>query len=246
MTRDAMTLPGLPGVWDRPPTAEDDGPPGRETGPRGFPERAPSAGERSVSADADRPADAGAPLAPADRQGLSRELHDCVAHAIVVGLNSIELSEFYAADGRPERARDKRTDAVRFLQQALHTVKELATRLRTPGTDHRLAAHPPAPVPVSAADVSEVYLILREALGNALAHAGADDITISLRTRNGMLLADVVDDGNGLDSCGREGSPGLGLASMKERAALLGGSLHTSPGPQGGTRITVTVPLVAQ
>lgn len=237
MTRNATTLPGRTGILDRPPIAEGDGPPGREVGP-GRPAETPADGDGST--------EAGAALAPSDRQGLSRELHDRVAHAIVVGLNSLELSEFYADDGRPERARDKRTDAVRFLHQALHTAKELATRLRTSGTEPRHALHPPRPAPAGTTDVGEIYLILREAVGNALAHAGADDITISLCTRGGTMVAEVADDGSGLQRGGRERSTGLGLASMQERAALLGGSLRTGPGPGGGTRITVTVPLAAR
>ena len=246
MTRNAMTLPRCTGVLDRPPTAADDRPPGRDAGPDSAAERGTSRDGRAAPADGSEAIEADAALAPSDRQGLSRELHDRVAHAIVVGLNSLELSEFYADDGRPERARDKRTDAVRFLHQALHTAKELSARLRTPGADQRTAEQPPHTAPAGTADVGEIYLILREAVGNALAHAGADDITISLHTRDGTMVAEVADDGSGLQCGGRERSPGLGLSSMQERAALLGGSLRTGPGPRGGTRITVTVPLAAR
>ncbi|MER7394094.1 ATP-binding protein [Streptomyces sp. NPDC000151] len=246
MTRNATTPQGRAGVLDRPPIAEDGGPPGRAAA-ASIPAagRAPADG-RERTAGGDRPAGADDLLAPADRQRLSRELHDRVAHAIVVGLNSLELSEFYAADDRAERARDKWADAVRLLHQALHTTKELATRLRTPGAELQRALSHPRPAPPGSVDVGEIYLILREAVGNALAHAGAEDITISLRTREGAMVAEVADDGSGLQRGERDRSAGLGLTSMKERAALLGGSLRTSPGPHGGTRITLTVPLAAR
>src|SRR5690606_9613577 len=68
-------------------------------------------------------------LLPAQqRQALSRELHDRVAHAIAVGLNCLELSDRYALSGATERANAKRADALRGLRQALAAARDLATQ----------------------------------------------------------------------------------------------------------------------
>jgi len=52
----------------------------------------------------------------------------------------------------------------------------------------------------------------------------------------------VDDDGRGVSEA-REAPPGLGLTSMRERAALMGGTFVMSPSPLGGTRVTVSVPV---
>lgn len=194
----------------------------------------------------------------AERKALSRELHDWVAHSIAVGLNCMEMSDYYAAEDRFEEARSKRDDATEAFRQALGMTRALAARVRTPRAGGPLVEGAPAvkaPVagPAEAGGYErfdpEVFLILREAVGNALTHSGADDITIRLQTGGETMVAAVEDDGSGPGG-GRpvpeDETAGLGLRSMLERAALLGGSFTVTPRPSGGTRVDVTVPMAAR
>lgn len=86
-----------------------------------------------------------------------------------------------------------------------------------------------------------LYRIAQEALHNVVRHSGARQAEVRLTGDGASLVLQISDPGIGFDvkSSQREG---LGLASMRERAAFLRGQLviHTSPG--GGTRIGVRVP----
>jgi signal transduction histidine kinase len=84
------------------------------------------------------------------------------------------------------------------------------------------------------------YRIAQEALHNALRHSGAREIEISLhRTARRVTLA-VTDDGRGFSPDAP--ASGLGLTSMRERAAAAGGALSIDSAPGAGTRVTLTLP----
>jgi two-component system, NarL family, sensor kinase len=95
-------------------------------------------------------------------------------------------------------------------------------------------------------DVSGVLFgIAQEAVVNALRHAGAKAVSLSLRTVDSSLELRVTDDGDGFGDSDPLGAaePGhLGLAMMRERAELLDGSLDIETSERG-TRVLVLVPL---
>ncbi len=84
-----------------------------------------------------------------------------------------------------------------------------------------------------------LYRIIQEALTNAVKHAGAARVAVEARESDGALQLSVTDDGRGFDP----GAPGagFGLAGMRERVLLLGGTLDVTSGP-AGTRIEATLP----
>jgi signal transduction histidine kinase len=93
---------------------------------------------------------------------------------------------------------------------------------------------------------AEVLRIAQEAIANALRHAGATRVAIDLRARaaadgGGLVLA-VTDDGAGFDPAAPEvRSKRLGLTSMEERAARLGGRLEIRSAPGTGTTVRLEV-----
>jgi signal transduction histidine kinase len=95
---------------------------------------------------------------------------------------------------------------------------------------------PPLPAAVEVA----AFRITQEALTNVVHHARAHTCRISLRLEDDLWL-EVEDDGQGLPL--EPGRTGLGLASMRERAAELGGACQIEAGPGGGTRVTAHLPL---
>jgi signal transduction histidine kinase len=89
----------------------------------------------------------------------------------------------------------------------------------------------------------EVLLVASEALANALQHAGAASIEVTLDTGGDAVRLVVADDGTGFDLAGtRRESRRLGLTSMRERAEALGGTVHVDTAPGAGTRVTLEVP----
>jgi signal transduction histidine kinase len=87
---------------------------------------------------------------------------------------------------------------------------------------------------------TQVSRIVREALTNARRHSGAQRISVRLRMEGGDLLAEVSDDGVGL---GPGVQPGVGFASMRERAASIGGSLEIESEEGLGTSVRLRAPL---
>jgi len=86
------------------------------------------------------------------------------------------------------------------------------------------------------------YRLVQEALTNVVKHAGASEVAVTLAQEGDAVLIDVADNGVGLDPNAR--TEGFGLIGMRERVALVGGSLTIAPGRAGtGTQISVRLPI---
>jgi two-component system NarL family sensor kinase len=91
----------------------------------------------------------------------------------------------------------------------------------------------------------DLFRIAQEAVINAGRHSGADAVSLSLRTLKSAVELRVADNGHGFEEHDPVGSPKpghLGIASMRERAALLDGRLEIQSSERG-TRVLVTAPL---
>ena len=103
---------------------------------------------------------------------------------------------------------------------------------------------PPLPAAVEVA----AYRIITEAMTNAARHSGARRVDVQLALVDRDLVIEIRDDGASGDGASGDGtaptawSPGVGLISMRDRAAELGGSCQAGPGPGGG-RVTASLPL---
>lgn len=91
----------------------------------------------------------------------------------------------------------------------------------------------------------ELFMIVREAQRNAVRHAKASRVTVSVEVLAERIEARIEDDGHGFDPRAGLSYGGGGLVSMRERTELLGGSLtvESGPGTRAGTRVLVRVPL---
>ena len=99
------------------------------------------------------------------------------------------------------------------------------------------------------ADVAtHLYRIVQESLTNVARHAEASQVDVRLtRDADGIELS-VADDGKGPPALSpargaNEGPGGIGITSMRERAALMGGRFEAGRGPRGGLHVVVWVPL---
>lgn len=189
---------------------------------------------------------------------LSRELHDVVGPRIAIGLQGLDLAEHYV-DSDPAKARDKIENSRTSLHDAMTTVRNLAATTRMviePGelpealSDHLATLAPSITGAVhNEADLSSLsphhtnqsFLILREAIRNAAKHGQPSEITVVLELNGPNLIATVNDDGHGFDPSAVD-SGGSGVASMTERAALIGADLSITSRPRH-TAVRLSVPL---
>lgn len=90
-----------------------------------------------------------------------------------------------------------------------------------------------------------VFRIVQEAVRNALRHAGASRLLVTVRFQTDEIALSVSDDGRGFvpEGLGDQGSGHLGMLGMHERMRLLGGRLEVRSAPGEGTVVEATVPL---
>jgi signal transduction histidine kinase len=174
---------------------------------------------------------------------IERDLHDgAQARLVALGM-SIGMAEQKLADD-PEAARELLADAQRGAREALAELRDLARGIHPPVLADRgvgaavatLADRNPLQVDLSidlperppAAVETACYFVVAEALANATKHADATHVAIGVRSRNGRLLIEVVDDGKG----GADAS-GAGLTGLARRVRALDGKLELES-PEGG------------
>lgn len=87
-----------------------------------------------------------------------------------------------------------------------------------------------------------LYRIVQESLRNVQRHSGATEVVLKLRAGEGMVSAEIRDNGRGFDRLAPGWRPGLGLASMEERAHLLNGTFHVTSAVGQGTTVRVSLP----
>ena len=88
-----------------------------------------------------------------------------------------------------------------------------------------------------------LFRVAQEALRNVARHAKASKVEVSLRRLINALQLCVSDDGVGFDPTVRREGASLGVASMRQRAANLGGKLEVESAPGHGTIVSARVPL---
>jgi two-component system sensor histidine kinase UhpB len=196
-----------------------------------------------------------------ERSRIARELHDDFTQrlaAVAIELGRIER----AAANQPvaEQAKKLRETMARIssdvhrLSRSLHPsmLKELG--LRTALSQEMRAffdrGGPPVELHMDGDwdDIPEtvqlaLYRLVQEALQNAIRHADAEEVTVSLNRRANQVVLRVEDDGRGFDRDAPGWQPGLGLASMRERVHLLGGDFEILSALGQGTVITAKLPF---
>jgi two-component system, NarL family, sensor kinase len=92
---------------------------------------------------------------------------------------------------------------------------------------------------------NELLRIAQEAIHNAVRHANATEIAVTLRWEESNLVLQVKDNGSGISADRLEKSEGFGLGNMQERASTIDGRLQIQTAPGHGTSIIVTVVIAA-
>ena len=192
-----------------------------------------------------------------ERRRIRRDLHDGLGPAlsgVVFRLDSARL----LVDRDPEAAKGHLTATSEHVQEVVADVRRLVHDLRPPALDdlglagalrqqaERLGTGgfevrvevddlPALPAAVEVA----AYRIAAEALTNVVRHADARACTVRLGPDGGELVVEVRDDGVGIDPAAQAG---VGLLSLRERAAELGGRSEVTCPAEGGTVVRAWLP----
>lgn len=194
--------------------------------------------------------------ADAERRRWARELHD----ETLQGLGGLRLLLSAALRSEePARTRNAVSEAVSRIEVEIGNLRSIITDLRPAALDELglraaleallerqreqtglviegdigLAAGLVEHERLEDAVAIAVYRLVQEALTNVAKHAGATRVSVEVREATGRLHITVRDDGRGFDPDGVE--RGFGLAGMRERVALAGGTLEIESGPAGTT-----------
>jgi two-component system sensor histidine kinase UhpB len=194
----------------------------------------------------------------AERLRVARELHDEIGQT----LTAVTLQAERAAGSDPARASDELIRVADAVRESLDEVRRIARELRPEALDDlglinalialcsrvdaqggpRVRRSLQRGLPPLGPDVELVmYRIVQESLTNAVRHADADTVTVSLVADPETVTVSITDDGKGMPAH----VPGntAGIAGMRERALLVDGRLSIESQPGKGTEVRLTVPL---
>jgi signal transduction histidine kinase len=196
-----------------------------------------------------------------ERQRLARDLHDSVTQALYgITLHAQAAGRLLAAGDTPSVAESLRT-LQDTAQEALDEMRLLIFELRPPILEQvglvaalqarlnavegranlhtRLIADAVGDLPTAVEQA--LYRIALEALNNALKHARAQHIVVSIRQKEACVVLEVTDDGVGFDPALASDHGGVGLRGIAERVAQLNGTMHVRSTQGAGTRLGVEV-----
>jgi signal transduction histidine kinase len=197
-----------------------------------------------------------------ERARIARELHDAIAHGVSVMVVQAEAAE-EMLDGDAERARDPlrnvqrsgrdalvelrrlvgvlREDEPTYVPQpGLERLRELVDDARAAGLDVDLREEGTRPAVPLGVDLA-AYRIVQEGLTNVRRHAEGSTATVLVRYAPAAIQLEVAN-GPGASANGTPGT-GHGIIGMRERARLYGGTFDAGPRPDGGFRVSATLPL---
>jgi PAS domain S-box-containing protein len=193
-----------------------------------------------------------------ERRRIARDLHDVVLQELVGVLQSLRLTYLQSKasglgpdleeelealghatvglrgaihDLRGEKERPFVRSVQSLIEQHRHLTPERQVGLVV---GERFPDERPGEVGV------ELLRVIREALTNAWHHSGAKSVMVTLNVEGGDMVVEISDDGQGFDP---DAAAGVGLSSMRERAAIVGGKLEIESEMGQGTSVRLRVPV---
>ncbi|HET7271789.1 MAG TPA: ATP-binding protein, partial [Rubrobacter sp.] len=196
----------------------------------------------------------------AERKRIARDLHDGVLQDLSYTTAALGMIMLQSEDTKLKEQLQAAVTAIRRGAQGLREVvnelrledeegmpfpeivESLVRRTQTmaQGIEINLEMGDQVPSGPLGETGTQISRIIKEALTNARRHSGGDRTSVRIRLDEGELLVEVSDDGSGF---GPEAPPGVGLGSMRERAAVIGGELEIESEPGRGTSVRLRVPL---
>jgi PAS domain S-box-containing protein len=193
-----------------------------------------------------------------ERRRIARDLHDVVLQDLVGVLQSLRLTYLQnkgselglhleeeldalgrATLGLRNAVHDLRGEKERPFVQSVESLVELNRRL-TSDRNIGLVVEERFPNGLLGEAGVELLHVIREALTNTRYHSRAKGVVVTLKVAGSDLVAEISDDGQGFDL---EAVSGVGLSSMRERAAIVGGELEIESEVGKGTTVRLEIPV---
>ena len=204
-----------------------------------------------------------------ERTRMAREIHDTLAQDLTAIALHVE-GALHLLEANPATARERLERALETARDSLEETRRSVLHLRTPTlagrslpqalaavarsftseTGVRVHVHVQGRGSLPLRAEAELFRIAQEALTNVRRHAGATEVHIRLSANPRRATLSIADNGRGFrHRAAAEPSTAAeaarhGLVGMRERAALLGGTLRLASRPGAGTTVTASVPLV--
>ncbi len=193
---------------------------------------------------------------------IAQSLHDQLGQSLAAARLRLDALLSHHRETLPAAVSQDAQRLSGLLNQAVHQVRQVLVELRPSLLhEHGLAAALDNEIrtrsidgvtPSMTIDASGVpathrwpgdveysaFMVAREAMANAIQHAHAKHIQITLRKEGAALVLDIADDGLGFESSDYRTEPGhLGLIGMRERALAIDAYLNVESSPASGTRV---------
>lgn len=198
-----------------------------------------------------------------ERSRLAREMHDTVIQrctgvsALLEGMATIDLENVEAREDLLNLARTQVSTTITEARQAvwdlrheheesldlIDAVRGLTAQTMSEFGNEIAVSHDVPTLPIKVSAAHELLMAMREAIYNSVQHSGVSRVDVALRVRQDNLAISIEDLGRGFVPEIANGH--FGLIGMSERVRRLGGSFDLQTAPDKGTRITMSVRLVA-
>ena len=202
-----------------------------------------------------------------ERKRLSRDIHDVLAQTLATCHYRAETCALIL-DRDPDAARDDMLEVAGLISSTLEQVRDIIFDLRPSALDRGGLADAigayidrvtgsersvdfDVSEPADTSDVDDaiktaLYRIAQEAVANVLHHSGAERARVCIEREHDRIELTVSDAGDGFDMSKAEVAEAdghIGLASMRERCELLGGTFEVTSQPGRGTQVRARIPL---
>lgn len=198
-----------------------------------------------------------------ERASISRELHDELGQQLMrIKMDFIWLSSKIKDAGDEVKA--KITDSIELVDQTVGTIRRIHTTLRPKIIDdlglfaalewQALEFTKRTEIPCFLKiDINEpalskflsihIFRIYQEALTNVGKHAQAKEVNTELKFIDGNMIMSIQDDGKGINTEKMKNERSFGLLGMKERAAMINGTIRIQSSAGKGTTLELTIPV---
>lgn len=200
-----------------------------------------------------------------ERETLARDLHDSIGQVLGYAGFQVDAIRTLIDAGQNDAAKAQLARLADVLRDAHADVREQILRLRSSASAQQpftaslrhyldgfssnyaigaqLTVDPDLCVEQLTPETQmQLFRIVQEVLANARKHSGARAVAVTVAAADSTLRLRIADDGCGFEPDAAGNNNHLGLRTMAERAAALGGSLHIESAPGAGTRVSVEVP----
>ena len=206
-----------------------------------------------------------------ERQRIARDLHDSTTQSLTSLVHKTELCT-KLIDKDPVRCKLELFSVNKCLREIIEDMRGLIYDLRPMSFDdigfdvtversldkfkrfnniNCVYKVEGKPYPIDNVVQITLLRVIQEACNNAIKHASASNLIVSMKYKDSQLKLMIQDDGRGFDvssiqSVSRDDNTGFGLSMMKERVYLLSGKLDIQSSPGNGCSICVTIPILKE